>query len=202
MSNSSKEQSPLVTAVLALDNYFSELNRLSTKIEESELKTDFDFEQMQKLLNRFTGYGEGVSAEVHALSQSLNESRTQAEAAAQKVSAKAIEFQTLQQSRQQKMDQFRQLGEKVRALNTSLLDLKRPEGSAAPTDADHEVIAARLTDFEKQLTPLIDEAEQLKNEAQAARMKILEQGADSLRQSLLAVNQRLGKSHSTEHPLQ
>ncbi len=196
MSNTNKNQSALATAVLALDNYFSELNRLGAKIEEAELKADFDFDQMQKLLVRFAEYGDGVSREVVAMSQALNDARAQAESAAQKVSAKAMEFQTLQQARQLKMDQFRQLGERVHALNASLMDLKQPEG-APLSDADREMIAARLTEFEKQLLPLINEAEQLKNDAQASKMKILEQGADSLRQSLLAVNQKLGKAYPT-----
>lgn len=182
MSNSNKSLSPLVEAVTALDSHFHELSRLGAKIEEAELRTDFDFEQMQKLLNRFAEYGQSISTEVVTLSQSLNEARAQAETTAKKVSEKALEYQALHQERQSKMNQFRELGEKVNALNASLQGLDKH---------NQDEVKSRLTNFDEQIRPLIDEAENLKNEAQTIRMKTLEQGADSLRQSLIAVNEKL-----------
>lgn len=188
--NKIKDASALVRSVVTLDDYFSELVRLSAKIEEMDMKSDFDFEQIQKLLNRFAECGQNVSNEVMAMSAALNEARGRAEAAAKIVGLKAAEFQESQSTRQGKMEQFRLLGEKVNALNASLIDLKRPEG-VAPTEEELSEISLRLSRFQDQLNPLIVEAETLKNEAQALKMKILEQGADSLRQSLLAVSQKL-----------
>ena len=59
-----KNPSALVQAVVALDNHFSEINRLGGKIESIELKTDFDFEQLQRFMSLFSQCGEGVSVEV------------------------------------------------------------------------------------------------------------------------------------------
>ena len=204
MSNSNKEQSPLVESVLALDTYFSELNRLSAKIEETDMKTDFDLEQMQKLMTHFAECGQNVSREVVAMSQALQEARAKAEASAALVSQRAEELHSIQSDRQKKMDAFRSLGEKVHTLTASLNELKKPEGETI-TEEDKAKIASRLSEFEAELNPLIDEAQSLKEEAQSSRMKFLEQGADSLRQSLLAVRQKLNsyqQAQNAQHYLQ
>lgn len=190
MSNQIKNPSPLVETVLKLDNYLSEIVRLGEKIEGMELKTDFDFEQAQKLMNHFTQCGQGVAEEVVQLSANLNEVRAKAEAAAVIVSARAEQIQARQNDHHQKMADFRALGDKVRDLTLSLNDLKRPEGEEL-TDDDRAHLSMRLSEFQLQLQPLIAEALKLKNEAQSSRLKTLEQGADSLVQSLSAIGRRL-----------
>ncbi|KYG68725.1 hypothetical protein AZI87_05705 [Bdellovibrio bacteriovorus] len=190
MTNKIKNPSALVEAALKLDNYLSEIVRLGAKIDEMELKSDFDFEQVQRLMNRFTECGLGVSDEVVHLSTSLNEARAEAEKAAALVAAKAEMLEARQNQHQQKMEQFRALGEKVRELTLSLNDLKRPEGEKV-SDEEQSKVAMRLAAFQLQLEPLIDEARTLKKEAQVSRLKTLEQGADSLEQSLTAIGRRI-----------
>lgn len=196
MSNQIKNPSPLVEAVLKLDNYLSEIVRLGEKIESMDLKTDFDFEQAQKLMNHFTQCGQGVAEEVVQLSAKLNEARAKAEAAAQVVSARAEQIQARQNDHHQKMADFRALGDRVRDLTLSLNDLKRPEGEEL-TDDDRAHLSMRLSEFQIQLQPLIAEALKLKTEAQASRLKTLEQGADSLVQSLSAIGRRLEQLNSS-----
>lgn len=201
MSNQIKNPSPLVETVLKLDNYLSEIVRLGEKIESMDLKTDFDYEQAQKLLNHFTQCGQGVAEEVVQLSANLNEARAKAEAAAQVVSARAEQIQARQEDHHQKMADFRALGERVRDLTLSLNDLKRPEGEELTAD-DRAHLSMRLSEFQIQLQPLIAEAMKLKTEAQGSRLKTLEQGADSLVQSLSAIGRRLETlniSNSTAH---
>lgn len=190
MSNTIKNPSPLVKAVLALDNHFSELIRLGEKIEQMELKSNFDFEHVQRMMNHFAECGQGVSTEVILMSNALNEARAKAEAAAQVVSARAEILQARKMEMQKKMDEFRLLGEKVRNLTLSLNDLKRPHGQDASGE-DRAKISMRLSELELQIRPLIEEALQLKKEAQDSKMKILEQSADSLRQSLTAISEKL-----------
>lgn len=185
-----KSQSPLVQAVLALDHQFSELERLSAKIEETQMKTDSDFEQLQHLMGRFAECGTTITSEVVNLSTALNDARANAEASAQKVGARAEQLQSWQGERQKKMAAFQNLGEKVRALTASLQDLRRPEGVPA-TDEDRAKIAQRLAELESQLAPLIEEAETIKNEAQGSRMRELETGAHALGQSLQAMSKKL-----------
>ena len=197
MTNKIKNPSPLVEAVLNLDNYLSEIVRLGAKIEETELKSDFDFDQVQRLMNRFTECGHGVSDEVLRLSTTLNEARSKAEAAAQVVAAKAEQLQARQEERQRKMDDFRALGEKVRELTLSLNDLKRAEGETL-SDEEQAKVAMRLGDFQQKLQPLIEEAQFLRKDAQSSKLKTLEQGADSLVQSLSAIGRRLETFNNTE----
>lgn len=190
-----KSQSPLVQTVLALDHQFAELERLSRKISECEMKSDSDFEQLQHLMGRFSECGNAISGEVVQLSQALNEARASAEAAAQKVGARAEQLQAWQGERQKKMLAFHQLGEKVKGLTSSLQELRRPEGVPA-TDEDRARITKRLSELEAELAPLIAEAQAIKDDASKSRMRELETGAHALGQSLQAMSKKLGSLQS------
>jgi len=193
-----KNPSPFVQAVLKLDNYFSELIRLGDKIESMELKSEFDFEQAERLIKHFAECGEGVSREVVLMSNSLAELRAQAEAAATLVGARATMLYTRKEEQQKKMEEFRLLGEKVRDLTASLQDFKYQEEKSL-SDEDRAALTARLEEFETRLRPLIDEAQSLRKEGQTSKMKILEQSADSLSQSLQAVSAKIN-SVKEMHP--
>lgn len=191
MTNKNKLPSPLLEAATTLDNHFSEMARLSARIETADLQSDSDIEQIKKLMILFTECAQGVSTGLVALSHSLNEARAGAEASATIVSNRAEELDALQTQRQTKLEAFRLLGEKVQGLTASLMDLKNPEGD--PKSAENRAkISLRLSDLESQLGPLIDEAQHIKAEAQSAKMTSLEQDAHSLKQSLLALNNKLG----------
>jgi chromosome segregation ATPase len=190
-----KTQSPLVQSILTLDESFAELNRLSGQIDKLDLRTDADFERAQRLMNLFNEAALGVGSGVVAMSNALNEARAQAERAAEIVAVRAADMQKLQTERQQRMDAYRQLGEKVQALTASLNDLKRPAGEQ-PSEEDRAKISMRLSELELQLQPLIDEATQLKEEARLAKMSVLEESAHSLSQSLQALTKRLGTLQS------
>lgn len=191
MTDKNKNPSLLVQSVTALDAFFSDLVRIGGKIEGMELKNDFDLEQMQKLLDRFAECSDGVSEQILLMSQALAGARTKAEEAAQIVSARAALLQNRQSDQQKKMSQFQALGEKVRVLTMSLAQLKTPE-SEVPTEERRTEISVRFSELSAELIPLIEEARQLKLEGQLSKMKILEQGADSLGQSLVAIQQKIG----------
>lgn len=185
-----KEISALVKTVLALEEHFAELKRLSAKIEEMKPKSESDFEQMQHLMRRFAECGQSVSAEVVALSSALNDARLEAEEAARVVGARAELLQGRRDERQAKMKKFKELGERVHAMTTSLHGLKRTEGEEASAEERARMLM-HLAEVMGGLQPLIQEAQQLKDDAKSLKMKFLEQGADSLGQSLLAVSQKL-----------
>lgn len=189
-TQSLKNPSPLVNAVLALDHQFTELIRLGEKIDAMDIKSDFDFEQSQRLLQLFSQHGEGVSKEVVELSTSLHELRARAEAVAQKVWAKAEALSARKSDADKKMEELRALGEEVRVLASSLQDLKKEEGDVV-TEEDREKIAKRLADFDVQLRPLIEKAQALQQEGRTSKVKLLEQSADSLRQSLIAITKKI-----------
>src|SRR5262245_32358750 len=90
MSNKAKRDSPLVQSVLALDNYLTELERVGSKINSTDMKSDIEVEYIQKLMSRFAECGQGVSEELAKLSGQLQEARTRAEAVAEGVSNQAV----------------------------------------------------------------------------------------------------------------
>lgn len=189
-SNKNKEQSPLVQSVVSLDGHFTQLERLSEKIDEIKLKSETDFAQVRRLMARFAEHGEAVSQEIVELSNQLQNARARAEAAAAIVSAKAEILQARQDDEEKKMATFRALAEKVNVLGQGIKDLRRPEGEAI-SEEERAQIVTRMAALEFQLQPLIEEAQNLKNEAHESRMKGLEQQAESLTQSLINVSQKL-----------
>jgi uncharacterized protein YoxC len=189
-SKTLKNPSPLVLALLTLDEHFSELNRLATRVEEIDLKSNFDFEQSERLITRFAEAGQAISEDIVLFVKVLNETREQAELAAQKVSAKAEILKGRKEDIQSKMARFQILSDKVGELNQSLMQFQRPAGEAlTPTEITE--MKTRLTEIAQQLQPLIEEAQVLKNIGYDSKLKTLEQNAESLRQSLIAVRVKI-----------
>lgn len=185
MSNKNKDQSPLVKSVLALDNYLSELERVGTKINSTDMTSDFDIEFVHKLMTRFAECGQGISEEVTNLSRHLQEAQARAETIAQGVSQQAGRFQERRKEQDEKLDQFRVLGERVRELNAAIGEFRRTE--------DRTKLAANLPPLQTQVTSLIDDLQKLRQSARDSRMRALEKNAESLVQTLQAVHQKLSK---------
>lgn len=185
-----KDPSPLVKTVLTLDAQFTEIEELSRKIDKMNITSDFDIRRAQQILNQFTMVGEVVTTEIANLSVQLNESRIRAEAAAQVVSDRAKQIQERKNDLQKKIEEFRILGEKVRAVMANMNELKRPSEETLPPDKQSKLLM-QLSEFEVQLQPLVEESIQLRQEAQQANMTMLERQADSLSQSLIAASQKL-----------
>jgi chromosome segregation ATPase len=190
MADAKKLGSPLVQTVVALDEYFSELERVGNKIATMDLKTDSDFEQARRLMSRFAECGEGVTAEVTALSRLLGEARARSEVIAHQVEARTAELSSRRDEKQELTDQFTALTLQVRDLGTELNSYKRDE-STEITDDDRAQIAAQLSSVGLRLGPMIAEAQRLRKEARLAKMKSLDQNADSLTQTLQALQTKL-----------
>jgi len=184
--------SPLVKSVLNLDTHFSDLERLSSRIQELELKTDFDMNQARQLMARFSESAIAVSTEIVELASRLEEARLRAEENGRLVALKAEELQSRQSTQEDKMAAFQKLTAKVAGLNEELKMLRKPEGEEYSPE-EKEVVNGRMAKLQHQLQPLIDEANAIKDGARAGRMKVLEQNADSLSQSLSAISQKLAQ---------
>ncbi len=185
-----KSQSQLVTSVLTLDGHFADLQRLGEKIESLRMETDFDFDQVKRHMELFSKAGEGVSSEIVLFATALNEARAKAESMAQKVSEKAEVLRVREEQVQAKMSELQQLGDAVRTLTQSL-GVIRPQEGETVTPEDRAKIEMKLSEVDLQLTGLIEKATELRKDAQSSKMKLVEQSADSLRQSLEAIHQKL-----------
>src|SRR5436190_18080 len=120
MSNKVKRDSLLVKAVLALDSYLTELERVGAKINSTDMTSAFDVEYIQKLMTRFAECGQGVSEEVTNLSTQLQAARARAETVAQGVSAQAELLSIRRNEQNERLETFRILGEKIRELNAAI----------------------------------------------------------------------------------
>src|ERR1700733_8922629 len=170
MTDKNEMQSPLVQAVLALDEYFSELRRLGNKINSLDLKSRFECEQAQRLMNRFAECGEGISQEVIHLSQALNDVRAEAEGLAQGVAERSEILNALKTEEQTKMEKFRQLAEKVQMLNSEISQLRTPAGETL-TNEQNATIRKSLAAFDVQIIPLIEQAREMRRDAHSSKMK-------------------------------
>jgi hypothetical protein len=119
MSNKSKRDSPLVKSVLALDNYLTELERVGTKINSTDMTADVDVEYIQKLMTRFAECGQGVSEEVTNLSTQLQEARARAEAVAQGVSGQAELLNNRRNEQNEKLERRISVSSEVRKVQAA-----------------------------------------------------------------------------------
>lgn len=189
-----KEQSPLVKLVLSLDTHFASLERLSERIDETELKSEFDIAQARKLMLAFSESAHAVSTEFVELLQVINDAKTRSENAARKVAAKAEQLQSRQTEEEVKFQAFRELTTKVSRINDEMKTLQKPEGTTLSSEEKAQ-LAEQLSSFEVQLRPLIEEALIIKKDAQKSQLKVLEQNADALSQSLTAASKKLTGQH-------
>jgi chromosome segregation ATPase len=176
MSNKARKDSPLVQSVLALDNNLTELERVGTKINSTDMTADFDLEFIQKLMTRFAECGQGVSTEVANLSAHLQEAQTHAENIAQGVGRQAELFAARRKEHNERMEEFRMLSDKVRDLNTGIGQFR--DDPAA---------------LEAQLTSLLEDLDKLRLSARNSRIRSLEKHAESLGQGLQAARKKLEK---------
>ncbi len=184
------EQSELIKTVISLDANFASLERLSERIGEIELKTEFDYSQIRKLMLAFAESATAVSDEIVQLAQLISEAKIRSEEAAKVVAAKTELLQSRQNEEVAKLEAFRQLTAKVNQLHEEMKTLQASTG----TDLSNEEktrITQELAKFETRLRPLIEEAQVIKKDAQASRLKGLEQNADALGQSLKAASSKL-----------
>jgi Skp family chaperone for outer membrane proteins len=190
MSNKIKRDSSLVKSVLALDNYLTELERVGTKINSTDMTSDFDVEYIQKLMTRFAECGQGISEEVTNLSTQLQAAQARAESVAQGVSGQAELLNRRRNEQNEKIDAFRALGERVAGLNAAISRFRRP-GESGLTDEDRAALKSSIPGFEEQLATLIEELENLRKSARSSRMRALEKNAESLVQTLQVVRKKL-----------
>jgi chromosome segregation ATPase len=193
-AKSIKNLSPFGQYALTLDSDFIELERLSGQIERLDIESDAGMDRAKQLLAKFGETGQRIADGVQGLAKTLEETRGRAEKAAEFVASRAAKVQERQQENNRMMERFQALGERVRGVSASIAELKKPAGETM-TDEGKAEVRMKLTDFESELGKLIDESQQLKQDAQAASMKTLERNADSLNQTLQSARRKLTSLH-------
>lgn len=190
MAHANKNLSPFGQAALNLDNDFMLLTRLSQEITLLSIDSDKGLDQARKLLVRFGECGERVGAGLQALARTMEESRQQAEEATRLVAERANEIQSRHQKTEQLVARFQSLGEMVHKVNLMMLNIQKPAGAELSDDERH-LLLQNVPVLDSKLQVLVDEAVQIKEDAQSANMKDLERKAHSLGQSLLSARRKL-----------
>ena len=111
----------------------------------------------------------------------LREAQARAESVAQGVSQQAELLKVRRNEQEEKAEEFRLLGEKVRNLTAVISEFRN----------DRAKLIANLPAVESQLHNLIEELQKLRNSARDSRMKALQKNAESLVQSLQAARKKL-----------
>jgi hypothetical protein len=190
MAPSSKDLSAFAQAALTLDAEFAQFERLSGELERLEIDSDSGLERGRLLLTRVSECGQRVGVDIQALASALTEAQARAQAAAQAVSVRADLVQARQQQVNVLADRFKALGEMVRAVTEAVGQLKLSGKSELSPEAKG-LLAQHLPELESRLGGLIDEALNIKLEARSAQMKGLERDADSMAQSIQAVQKKI-----------
>jgi hypothetical protein len=185
-----KSESPLVLSVLALQTHLDELERVGTRINSTDMTADVDVEFVQKLLSRFAECGQALSQEIINLSAQLQQAQVSAQAVAEGVSRQAEVFQSRTHEQQEQLEKFRQLGERVRDLNASVVQF-RQKSENGDGEQNRAALASSIPGIERELVALIEELHSLRESARASQMKKLEKDAESLAQTLQAVREKL-----------
>src|SRR6185437_627655 len=135
--------------------------------------------------------GERVAERIQTLAKTLDDARSRAEQAAQRIGARAIEVQERQELSNRLTERLNVLNETVSTINTSLKEMKSQRGEELGAE-DAAFLSEKLPELNAQLGTLSDAALQLKDEAQQAGMRTIERTADSLGQTLMAARRKLG----------
>ena len=111
----------------------------------------------------------------------LQAAQARAEAVAQGVSRQADLLNIRRNEQNEKLEEFRILGEKVRDLNTVISGFR----------SDPAKLKSNIPAVEAQLATLIEQLQTLRQSARNSRMKALEKNIESLVQSLQAARKKL-----------
>ncbi|MBI3928997.1 MAG: hypothetical protein HY319_25870 [Armatimonadetes bacterium] len=172
---------PFAQAALALDESFSELERLAESIRRLEVDSDSTIDRARLLLTRFGKCSEQLGASLQSLGQALDERRAAAENAIREVSARVPAIQERFQQAEQNLERFRLLGLKVREVIESATRESRGGG-------------AGLAALAEDVHALTREAESIEAQARAAGLRNLEKNAMSLRQTLRSVAEKVERA--------
>lgn len=186
-----KNLSPFALSALALDEEFSQLERLSGELDRLPIDTDNGLERGRLLLTRFSECGQRVGENIQVLAKELTEAQVRAQAAAQTVSARADLIQARQQEANVLSERFKTLGEKVRKVTETVGQLK-VTGKAELAGEEKALLSQHLPELDSRLGTLVDEANLIKIAAKATQLKSLERDADAMAQSIQSVRRKLG----------
>ncbi|MGE3973087.1 MAG: hypothetical protein AB7F59_01025 [Bdellovibrionales bacterium] len=184
------------TKALELDEYFSEIERLSSQINDASLDSDSDFQLAVKLLSRFTEKAMGLEQAVAQFAKTMEEMRESSGASIQAVAEKAQLIQKRKNETDALQEKLNALGIRVRDVVSGLAHVK----NLGEMDAEEKArLPEELKVIEAQIGGFIDEAQSIKEQAQKEKFKETSSSAESLQATLQNAKATLSSTISHLH---
>lgn len=181
--------SPFGRWALQLDTDLTELKRLGAQIERLEIESDSGLEHALKLLAQFAHRGENITQGIQGFAQTLQDARSEAEAAATMVAARAQEIQARKQLQDQMQERISMLGKRVKEVSDSMTGIRKSEAGSLSEDPR---ITEQLREMDARLAEFVAEAQAIQLEARESHMRSIERNAESLFGTLQSARRKLG----------
>jgi uncharacterized protein YoxC len=182
--NRSKQESELVSAAEALDEGFRRFEQLTEGIQRVPLNSQKNLLRASEMLTEIAGLGEALQRQLGSVVAAIAKFRQRQEGQADRVQKQAEQVQERSRALQGLLEQYRTLGESARQLNLGLqkLSTSAAGGSGA---------LAGLQELEPAVEGLMQGASSLAERANALGFADMAHQADSLRQQLQAVRNKV-----------
>ncbi len=185
--NRTKQESELVSAAEALDEGFRRFEQLTESIQQVPLNSQKNLLRASEMLTEIAGLGEALQRQLGSIVAAIAKFRQQQEGQADRVQKQAEQVQERSRALQGLLEQYRTLGESARQLNLGLQKLSMAPGDGSGASS----LLAKLQEFEPGVEELIRGASSLNERANALGFADIAHQADSLRQQLQAVRNKV-----------
>jgi len=177
-------------AAVALDTEMTRFEGLGARLESLNFESDKGMNKASELLSEIAASRERLQRGMQEMARSLERARDRNNVAEQNIAERLKIWVERQAVVERLTARFKILGESVRHLNEMVTALKQAPQSAS-SDGEPVNLRVQLTNAMKPLATLVEEAKNLVQEARAANMQGLERNADTLRQTLQGIHNRL-----------
>ena len=185
--NRTKQESELVSAAEALDEGFRRFEQLTEGIQRVPLNSQKNLLRASEMLTEIAGLGEALQGKLGSVVAAIAKFREKQEGQADRVQKQAEQVQERSRALQGLLEQYRILGESARQLNLGLQKLSTAIGDGGGATA----VLSGLQELEPGVEELMKGASSLTERANALGFADMAHQADSLKQQLQAVRNKV-----------
>jgi methyl-accepting chemotaxis protein len=182
-----KRESELVSAAEALDQGFRRFEQLTEGIQRVPLNSQKNLLRASEMLTEIAGLGETLQGKLGSVVAAITKFRQKQEGQADQVQKQAEQVQERSRALQGLLEQYRVLGESARQLNLGLQKLSAAVGDGGGASS----ALAGLQELEPGIEELMRGASSLTERANALGFADMAHQADSLKQQLQAVRNKV-----------
>jgi hypothetical protein len=186
-----KEPSSLVAAAAALDDELSALTDLAGDARRETLDTERSMTRATRSLTDSVQLQARIEEKLRALVHEIESARVRQQEAVGALVDAAHELERRAKSRDVLLERFTSLGVSAGQINELALELNARRTGGAQ---DSEVLD-RLSDIQRRMASVVDEAEGLIQAAKAERWPEIARQADGLKQQMQSAKNKLAIAH-------